>query len=271
MVKKSLLERCGVQIFSGFDSVAEAFSYLSLRNIKVAEVNLNNPYFLAQLSGYKERNEIAKVTETEGVKWVAHLPDCTGFFEIEEEVFSHYLGWLIRIQERARKAGCQALTLHLGMAPSFAWSGERKRGVDLFRDFYETSLLVRLRRMANLLRKGPPVCIENTSGFNYDFVRETLDKIDGLYYTMDIGHLLTPDPEVAQDHFEFFKRHKKKIRVVHVHYNDGEWDQHLSLTDTKRIEPYLSFGLETGAYLIMEVRPLDAAIASLSTLIGVEF
>jgi sugar phosphate isomerase/epimerase len=268
--KSSFSERLGVQVFDGFSSVAEAFSYLALRDIRVVEINLNNPYFLSQLTAAPERAEIAKVAEGEGIKWVAHLPETMGFFDTAEQVFARYLMWLVRLQSQAAQAGCLALTTHIGSAPSFAYSGQRRQGADLFREYYETTLLVRLRRAAHLLRNGPPLCIENVGGFHQQFVRDILDRIEGLSYTMDIGHLKAAHPRIADAEFDFFRENSDAIRVVHVHDNDGEWDAHLPVTDPAALEPYLGFAKESRAYLIMEIRPLEAALSSLAVLTGIQ-
>ncbi|TKJ39908.1 hypothetical protein CEE36_10015 [candidate division TA06 bacterium B3_TA06] len=270
MSDSSLVERVGVQVLEGFSSIAEAFSYLAVRNVRVVEINLNNPYFLAKLTAEPERAEIAKVAQDEGITWVAHLPETMGFFEIAEQVFARYLTWLVRLQKQAGEAGCRALTVHLGSAPYFAYSGQRRQGIDLFREYYETTLLVRLRRAANLLRKGPPLCIENVGGFHQQFVRDILERIDGLSYTMDIGHLKAAHSRIADAEFDFYRKHVRDIRVVHVHDNDGEWDAHLPVTDPASLEPYLGFANECGAYLIIEVRPLEAAISSLAALTGIK-
>jgi sugar phosphate isomerase/epimerase len=270
MSKPSFSERLGVQVLEGFSSVAEAFSYLALRNIRVVEVNLNNPYFLAQLTASPERDEIARVAEGEGISWVAHLPETMGFFDTAEEVFARYLMWLVRLQSQARDAGSLALTTHIGSAPPFAYSGQRRQGGDLFREYYETTLLVRLRRAVHLLRNGPPLCIENVGGFHQQFVRDILDRIEGLSYTMDIGHLKVTHPRIAEAEFDFFKVHSDAIHVVHVHDNNGEWDEHLPITDSSALEPYLGFAVESGAYLIMEIRPLEAALSSLAVLTGIQ-
>jgi sugar phosphate isomerase/epimerase len=270
MSELSFVERSGVQVLEGFSSIAEAFSYLALRNVRVIEINLNNPYFLAQLTAAPERAEIAKVAQDEGISWVAHLPETMGFFDTAEQVFARYLMWLVRLQNQAAEAGCLALTTHIGAAPHFAYSGQRRQGADLFREYYETTLEVRMRRAANLLRNGPPVCIENVGGFHQQFVRDILSLIDGLSYTMDIGHLKVAHPRIADAEFDFFRKHIYAIRVVHVHDNQGEWDEHLPVTDPAALEPYLGFARESDAYLIMEIRPLEAALSSLAALSGIK-
>lgn len=263
-------ERCGLQVLEGFSSIAEVFSYLALRNVRVVEINLNNPYFLAQLTSGPEHAEICKVVECEEIKWTAHLPDGMAFFEVEEEVFARYLTWLVRLQTIAREAGCRALTLHIGAAPAFAFSGQRRQGIDLFREYYETNLLVRLRRASHLLRKGPPLCIENVGGFHLQFVRDILHRIEGLEYTMDIGHLKVTHPRIAEAELDFYRANYRSVRVAHVHDNEGEWDQHLPVTDPSRLEPYLGLAKDWGAYLIVEVRPLEAALASLTALTSIK-
>ncbi|NLI98862.1 hypothetical protein GX441_09435 [bacterium] len=270
MLNDSFIERTGVQIFEGFPSIAEAMSYLALRDVRVMEINLNNPYFLAQISSEKDRKEIVNVVTGEGITWVAHLPESIGFFTVEEEVFARYLMWLVRIQTEANDTGCRALTIHLGDAPYFAFSGQKRLGTDLFREYYETTLLMRLTRAANLLRKGPPVSIENVGGFHHQFVRDILNKVEGLSYTMDIGHLKTVNPKTAEAEFGFFMEHRDEIRVVHVHDNAGDFDAHEVVTDQADIEPYFSFAKDTDAYLVMEIRPLEAAFSSLAALTGIK-
>ncbi len=270
MMDDALIERSGVQVLDGFTSIAEAMSYLSLRGVKVIEINLNNPYFLAQLTTARDRKEIVKIVTGEQITWTAHLPEGMGFFAVEDEMFGRYLTWLVRIQSEANDTGCKALTLHLGDSPYFAFSGQKRLGSDLYREYYETTLLMRLSRGSNLLRKGPPISIENVGGFHMQFVRDILRKVGGFSYTMDIGHLKAAQAKVAEAEFEFFSEQKDALRVVHVHDNQKDWDAHLAITDKKTLEPYLTLAKESDAYLVMEVRPLEAALSSLAVLTGVQ-
>lgn len=254
----------------GFPSVAEAMSYLALRGIRVMEINLNNPYFLAQILSSKERQEIARIASGEGITWLAHVPEGMGFFEIAEPVFARYLGWLVRLQEVTGEAGCRALTLHIGSPPHFAYSGQKRQGLDLYREFYETTFILRLRRAANHIRKSPSLCVENVGTFHQQFVRDLLEEMNLFSYTMDIGHLKVAHPRIAEAEFAFYRRNLKNIKVVHVHDNDGEWDMHQPLTEIKMLEPYIGLARESYGYLIMEIRPLESAISSLAILIGIK-
>lgn len=270
MINDNVANRSGVQVLDGFASIAEAMSYLSLRNVKIIEINLNNPYFLAQLTTARDRKEIVRIVTGEGITWTAHLPEGMGFFAVEDEMFGRYLTWLVKMQEEANDTGARALTLHLGDAPHFAYSGQKRKASDLYREFYETTLFMRLSRASNLLRKGPPICIENVGGFHMKFVRDILSKVGGFSYTMDIGHLKAAQPKISEDEFEFFEEQKDALRVVHVHDNNKDWDAHLAVTDAQSLEPYLTLAKESDAYLVMEVRPLEAALSSLAVLTGVQ-
>lgn len=266
----SIKERSGVQVMDGFSSVAEAMSYLALRDIRIIEINLNNPYFLAQVLSSKERQEIAKIVSGEGITWSAHVPEGMAFFEVAEPVFARYLGWLVRLQELTGEAGCRALTIHIGSPPHFAYSGQKRQGLDLYREFYETTFILRLRRAANHIRKSPPVCVENVGTFHQQFVRDLLEDTKLFSYAMDIGHLMAAHPRIAEAELEFYRRNLKNIKVVHVHSNDGEWDEHMPFTGVAKLEPYIGVALESRAWLVMEIRPLESAISSLAVLTGVE-
>ncbi|MBN2380782.1 sugar phosphate isomerase/epimerase [candidate division WOR-3 bacterium] len=270
MSNSKFTDRCGVQVLAGFSSISQALKELAEREVRIVEINLNNPSYLNQLNDSKVRGVIARITKDEGIRWTAHLPENLGFFEIDEEVFMSYLERQLDIQKKAQEAGCSALTVHMGAAPHFAWSGQRRQGVTLFDEYYRKVLAERLKRAHELLAKGPHFCFENVGGFHLEFVREILDNVGWDAYNMDIGHLKVAHRRIADAEFEFYTRHVEDIRVVHVHDNDGEWDQHLSATDPEALEPYWGLALSSDAYLIVEVRPLEAALTSLKALTGIQ-
>jgi len=271
MSDDSFVERCGVQVLEGSRNVAEVFRYLASRRVRVVELNLNNPYFLAELSRADVRTEAADIARGEGMRWTVHLPEDTAvFFSVHDETFAGYLAWLVEFQARLSEAGCRAMTLHMGSAAYFAFSGQRRKGEDIFGDFYRERLRDRLVRAARLLGDGAPVCIENVGGFHLQWVRDILAEVGGFSYTMDIGHLKVAHPRIADAEFEFFKRFSGAIRVVHVHDNHGEWDEHLEVREPRALEPYLGLAKESDACVVMEVRPLEAAFASLAALTGVQ-
>ncbi|MBD3285152.1 hypothetical protein GF359_02070 [candidate division WOR-3 bacterium] len=270
MAESTFTERCGVQVIDGYSTIAEALKGLALRDIRVVEINLNNPWFLEQLNQVGSREEIASIVKGEGVKWMAHLPEGMGFFDADEGVYQGYLKRQVELQKKAREAGCRALTAHMGAAPSFAWSGFRRPGVELFGDWYKKTLHERLQRAGELLGNSPYFSFENVGGFHLEFVRDILDRVEWGAYTMDIGHLKVAHKRIAHSEFEFYTKHLDDIKVVHVHDNDGESDQHLAVTDPDLLKPYLDLAKGSGAFLISEVRPLKKALESLATLTGIE-
>lgn len=270
MANPSFIERSGVQVMDRFSAISEALRTLASREVRVVEINLNNPRFLKQLDDAAERAEIARITVGEGISWMAHLPEDLAFFEIDEDIFEGYLNRQVELQKKAGEAGCEALTAHMGAAPHFAWSGQRRPGVVLFSQYYRQTLRRRLQQARGFLSEEPFFCFENVGGFHLEFVREILDGIGWNGYTMDIGHLKVAHRRIADAEFEFYKKNVDSIRVVHVHDNDGEWDMHLPVTETGALQPYLELAEESDAYLIMEVRPLEGALSSLAVLTGIQ-
>lgn len=261
-----LSDRLGVQVMDGFASIPEIFNYLKSKGIKVVEINLNNPHYLKQLYDERLRDQINRLAADHHISWTVHLPEDTGFFNIADSLFNSYLLWLAELQKNLAQAGCKALTAHIGSAPHFAWSGQRRPAEVVVPDYYPSVLKKRLLRAADMLVSDPGLCFENVGAFHQAWLRETISEIGSFAYTMDIGHLKVAHPRIADAEFAFYTDHIDQIKVVHVHDNDGQWDQHMPVTDPQKIEPYWGLAKQSKAYLIMEVRPLQGAISSLETL-----
>lgn len=85
--------------------------------------------------------------------------------------------------------------------------------------------------LRNLVRAGKPygisIMYEHIDGPNdsIENVRKILDSVPGLLFHLDIGHanLFGRNPE------DFIKAFSKKLAHVHLHDNNGKYDQHLPI------------------------------------------
>lgn len=69
---------------------------------------------------------------------------------------------------------------------------------------------------------------------------ETLEKVPGLGFCLDWGHLKLAEKRVfVEDKFEFINSLKKHISYVHLHDNQGEYDSHSAFLLTEENEKFL--------------------------------
>jgi|GEM_PF-2236491 len=69
---------------------------------------------------------------------------------------------------------------------------------------------------------------------------ETLEKVPGLGFCLDWGHLkLAEKRGFVEDKFEFINSLKKHISYVHLHDNQGEYDSHSAFLLTEENEKFL--------------------------------
>ncbi|MCD6403625.1 MAG: sugar phosphate isomerase/epimerase [Nanoarchaeota archaeon] len=93
-------------------------------------------------------------------------------------------------------------------------------------------------------------------------ILETLEKIPGLGFCLDWGHLkLAEKRGFVEDKFEFINLLRKHISYVHLHDNQGEYDSHSAFLLTEENEKFLELMKKISpGKLIIETRTWEDAI-----------
>jgi sugar phosphate isomerase/epimerase len=162
------------------------------------------------------------------------------------------------ILHKANQIGARHVTFHVGEYPQFKKSGCRVD--DLYSSYYEDVLFENLKCLTD--NCGDVfVCVENL-GLN-DSKRKAISRLFDeqlpLYLTLDTAKMYTRNAEINEIDYEFFKRHKDKIREMHIHDMNKEFGGHQivgnGFIDFQRFKQFIG----DEVYLNFEVRPVEAA------------
>lgn len=248
-----MVKGIGIQILSDFCNLQEALKFVKKEGIDTVELNLNNPYF---------SNSLLETQRVGGINLLMHFPEDTPIFSLSSRIFREYLDWIKSLKKVCRKMGVRVVTIHLGSAPSLAFSGEKFNRVSIFPEYFRKIAAERISKLDELAI-DIPIAVENAAAFHYEITQELLLKTKNLKFTMDIGHLEALPADSKNKELSFFKKMQDRIINIHIHDNDKEWDSHLPVGGGKiEFESYKEFLKKLDTYVIVEVRPLKNALIS---------
>lgn len=102
---------------------------------------------------------------------------------------------------------------------------------DILKDSEEKQIV----ELANFAKEnGLKLCLENNFSqgpFSGDYLLSLLEKIENLFFCLDIGHFnIALNKGYINDGNSFLKSIKNKLAEVHISFNDGKKDQHLGIS-----------------------------------------
>ncbi len=229
-------------------------------------MNLGNIHFTRQLASKRERERIRAAARKYHVKLAAHAIDGPSFFIPNTRAVRCAVGELKRVMDQAKEAGISRVVMHLGFEMCYGQGGGTVLLHDAFPDFYLKSVSDALADLKAYAGGRTRLCIENVGGFRFEFVHEIMDRVLGgnLGLCLDVGHVNVLSARKRKIELAFFRRHWRHIYHVHLHDNHGKRDEHLPLGEgTIDFVPFFRMLAPTGAFMVFEVRPREAALRCL--------
>jgi len=203
----------------------------------VTDIGLNHVEFKREyLAGHPETpdpDQVRELSERYGVDVTYHAPFRDwNVGSYDEVVRRDSVERVKRTLDDAADAGAEAVVVHGGSVPMRypEWVHEQAR---------ENALLSLAECAEYAQLVGVPLCLENqpidetkrrytTTPADLAEMIDTVD-VDPRYLgvTLDVGHAKIN----GEDWQEFVERFGERIRVCHLHNNDGSTDQHEPLSD----------------------------------------
>jgi sugar phosphate isomerase/epimerase len=264
--EQKIIKNLGIQILFDFDRINKAVEFCLDNSINVLELNLNNIYFLEELSNKKARKELKRYLNNKPITIQFHAQEGLSFFVPETKVQIFLVNTFIELMSNAQEVSARSITFHLGTDMSFGMTAKKVNTYEIYLDYYREFLFNTLNTLKKHIPKNLYLCLENVGGFRYPFVLEMIPRLLGNNFalTLDIGHInrfLGKDKEREEN---FFYKHRQHIRNVHIHDNSGAWDEHNIIgegnIDFRKYFDYLS---EIDTTYIFEVRPKESALECL--------
>ena len=258
-----IVDRVGYQALFDETNLFDTIDFAERNDFPVVEANMNSPYFLPEKLDRGGRLRLRRRLEGSGVRLILHAPEGMGIINVQTAVREGCIERMKELVDFAEQVGAARITFHVGSSVPIVSCGERVLLHTIYGDEYRHAFVTGLSRIMEYSRNRVAICIENTTGFRYDFVQESLPEFlkDGVCLTWDIGHanyLKNTHPETDID---FFLAHLDRVKVVHLHDNHGSRDEHNIVGDgTVDFAYFLSFVDSPGIDLIFEVRPREKTL-----------
>ncbi|MEO0083563.1 MAG: sugar phosphate isomerase/epimerase [candidate division WOR-3 bacterium] len=260
---KKIKSHLGIQILFDFDNIIDALIFGLDNKLKVIEINLNNLNFSRQLAKYRERIKIANFLKKYKIALQYHAMEGLSFFIPDNSTQKFVVNSLIKTMNYASEISNSRITFHLGTDMSFGMTAKKLRTYEVYPDFYYHLIYDALIALKRNIPANIFLCLENVGGFRYPFVLDIIPKLLGKRFclTLDIGHINRFTGQEKDREYNFFYNYRRYIKNVHIHDNDGEWDQHNIIGEGNiDFKPYFEFLSNLNPYYIFEVRPKESAI-----------
>lgn len=253
----------GIQILFDFDNVIDALNFGLDNKIKVLELNLNNINFNRQIANCKARKEIANYLKKHKIALQFHAIEGLSFFIPDKDIQQFTIKTLIDTMNYSSEIGAKRITFHLGTDMSFGSTAKKLRTYEVYPDYFYNLIQNALSILKKNIPKNVFLCLENVGGFRYPFVLDMIPKFLGnrMSLTLDIGHINRFQGEEKKREYNFFYDHRRFIKNVHIHDNNGEWDEHNIIGEGNiDFKPYFEFLKDSDTNYIFEVRPKESAM-----------
>lgn len=258
-IKKHL----GIQILFDFDNIIEALNFGLDNKLKVIELNLNNVNFSEQITSRKARKEIADYLKKNKIALQFHALEGISFFIPGKNSQNFVVKSMTNTMNYASEIGAKRITFHLGIDMSFGMTAQKKKTYEVYPQYFYSLIYDALTALKKNIPQNVFLCLENVGGFRYPFVLDMIPKILGgrMCLTLDIGHINHFTGDDRKREYDFFYNNRKYIKNVHIHDNNGEWDQHNIIGEGNiDFKPYFEYLQDSDANYIFEVRPKESAM-----------
>ncbi|TDT72248.1 sugar phosphate isomerase/epimerase [Hypnocyclicus thermotrophus] len=245
-------------------NIYDSINYAKENGFKAVELNVNMPIFFPENFSLEEREKIKNYAKEHNIIITLHGPEDITFLQLQDGINIASINRIKDVIDFANDIEAKFLTLHIGASVCFTLTDKKIYIDEMFYEKYKKRLEENLLEIINYSKDKVKICIENSGRFPEVLVQETLSefiKKYDLYLTWDIGHSY----KNVYNEVDFFIKNKNKIRVSHVHDNNGKSDHQILGEGNIDIKKHFEIIGENVIY-ILEVRPRENATTSLKKL-----
>lgn len=195
----------------------EAFEFAERNRFNHVEILMDHPYYVG--------NEIFEMKDCYDLEILLHASTAINLLSISKNIRKASYKELFESYIFAEKLEAEVLTFHIGFNPAFVKNGEFYFMVDFYDEHNEKVIV---QEMLPFLKKSSFenvfLALENTvliDGKIRFALERVLEETD-LKLTLDVGHYNIQENPLFLEKFE-------RVVNVHVHDNNGKFDEHLAL------------------------------------------
>ncbi len=277
--------KLGYQALFDFEDAFRAIEFGIEKGFQCVELNQTAPNFSPEKYSPIQRKRLKNYE----FPILIHAPQNISLFNLSKKALDGTLEQIYEIIDFAQEISARTITLHLGSAFLISIGGKMLWTHHIMSQKFASTLEYALLKLIEYANQKVFLCIENTSGFRYEISQSIMTKLlstQNVHLTWDIGHthilknkqsvsnannstkVYSPASSIKREEEEkFFLKFLNKVREVHLHDNNGIWDEHGIIgTGTIDFKHYFEMLKSIDPYFILEIRPKERALESLHIL-----
>ncbi len=256
--------KLGYAASAGETDIYDTIDYAYKNGFNAVEININMPIFFPEVYDSKERKTIRNYLIDKNIELTLHAPEDITLMQLQKSIREATINRLKEVIDFGNDIGASRMTMHIGSSVCFTLVDRKSYVDEIFADEYKNTLKESLVELCKYSKEKLMLCIENSGRFPKKIVQEVLDELleerDDIYLTWDIGHSY----ENKYNEVEFFLKHVNKIKTCHLHDNNGKSDHQIIGTGDVDFRWHIDKLKDSDVVYIIEVRPRDNALRSLS-------
>lgn len=260
---QKILEKIGFQAMFDFENALRAVEFGIKKGFSCVELNLSDPIFFPEKYSPTLRGRLKNYL----FPILIHAPEGLSLFNLHQKSLNGTIERIYEIIDFAYEIGAKLLTLHMGGTFTFAIGGEKVWAHHILPHQYADTVKQALIKILEYAKDKVPICVENAGGFRYRIVHQLLNELlssNELWLTWDIGHTNELNGEDRDKENALFTKFINRVKEVHLHDNNGEWDEHnIPGMGNINFNYYFKLLYSVAPYYIIEVRPKERAVESL--------
>lgn len=227
--------------------------------LNFVELNMNLPqYQLENIDAAK----FADVAKRNGIYYTIHLDENLNVCDFNKRVADAYLETVLRTIELAQKLEIPILNMHMSKGVYFTMPNKKIYLFDKYTDVYFESLQIFRDACEKAIGSSAiTICIENTSGYNMEFLQKGLSFLlasRSFGLTFDIGH----NAGIGGTDEDVIVRHANKLCHMHVHDAVGK-GSHLPLgTGELDLPKYFAMANQYDCRVVLETKTIQGLAQS---------
>lgn len=199
-----------------------------------------------------------RAAEEHGIYYTIHLEESMDLCCFNPMVADAYLQTLLDTIDVAKQLGVPNLNMHLSRGDYFTLPEQKVYLYERYNNHFKSMIINAILKCESAVGDAElKICIENTSGFTPDYLREGVEMylqspLFGLTY--DVGH----DHGVGEVDKPFMLEHQNKLRHFHIHDALGR-KNHMTLgTGELNLPWYIALAQKNNCRAVLEVKTAQA-------------
>jgi len=243
----------GMPILIETESLEDCANLCKELGLKFIEINMNLPDYQIENIDIEKFSDIAK---NNGIYYTIHIDENLNVCDFNKKVADAYLETALQTIEIAKKLEIPVINMHMCVGVYFTMPNEKIYLFNKYIDTYLGSLKCFRDKCEKAIGgRNIKICIENTVGFNMEFLHKGLMlllKSKVFVLTFDIGH----NAGIGGGDEDIIMHNENKLCHMHIHDALG-MKNHLALgTGKLDLQKYFNIANKYNCSVVLETKTI---------------